>query len=414
MLYVCSNSIRMLKKILLASIPIGRFRLPVAVLLWFLATVGACIAQLAGGLPHINNFLIFKYVFHHVHEQQHLYHNYPDLYFDSNHYGPVFSAVIAPFALLPVYVGCLLWCLANAVLLYVAIKRMPFSRTQQHFMLLFLLNDLVTATQNTQFNPMLTSWMLLALILVQQQKEGWATLFIALGILTKIYGIVCLSLFFFSSNKWTFVWSFVLWMIILIVLPMLYSSPSFVLQCYADWYASLVEKNDINFNSLMQDMSIMRAIRNMIGVDWPNTVYLGFAAILTLAPLAQYRKWNQPAFQWLYLFYVMIGLVIFSSSSESSTYIIAVTGVAGWYVFQDKQNKWLIALVILVLIFTAMGTTDLFPKSIRNGFIRPYGIKAIPCFFVWLTIFYQLVWSKLPSIPCAHAEKDQHRRTGLQ
>lgn len=399
---------------LLASVPFGRFRIPVAVLLWFLATIGASIAQLAGGLPHINNFLIFKYVFHHVHEQQQLYHNYPELYFDSNHYGPVFSAVIAPFALLPVYAGCLLWCFANAAMLYLVIRKMPVTRTQQYFMLLFLLNDLVTATQNTQFNPMLTSWMLLALILVQKEKEGWATLFIALGILTKIYGIVCLSLFFFSKNKWTFVWSFVCWMMVLIALPMLYSTPSFVLQCYTDWYQSLVEKNDVNFNSLMQDMSIMRAIRNIFHVDWPNLVYLSVAALGTLLPLAQFRKWKEPAFQWYYLFYVMIGLVIFSSSSESSTYIIAVTGIAGWYVWQDKQNKWLIALMILVFIFTAMGTTDLFPKSIRNGFIRPYGIKAIPCFFVWLTIFYQLVWSKLPLIPTAHAEEDQHRSSGLQ
>lgn len=48
-----------------------------------------------------NNFLIFKYVFWHAWNQTSLYAQYPLEFFDSNHYGPFFSIIIAPFAVLP-------------------------------------------------------------------------------------------------------------------------------------------------------------------------------------------------------------------------------------------------------------------------------------------------------------------------
>lgn len=45
-----------------------------------------------------NNFLVFKYVFWHTWNQTSLYAPYPAEYFDTNYYGPFFSLVIAPFA----------------------------------------------------------------------------------------------------------------------------------------------------------------------------------------------------------------------------------------------------------------------------------------------------------------------------
>lgn len=44
-----------------------------------------------------NNFLIYKYVFWHAWNQTSLYAQYPSEFFDSNHYGPFFSIIIASF-----------------------------------------------------------------------------------------------------------------------------------------------------------------------------------------------------------------------------------------------------------------------------------------------------------------------------
>ena len=61
-----------------------------------------------------NNFLIFKGVYWHTVNGTSLYAAYPSEYSDVNHYGPLFSLIIAPFALLPecwyaIVVTILIW-----------------------------------------------------------------------------------------------------------------------------------------------------------------------------------------------------------------------------------------------------------------------------------------------------------------
>lgn len=72
-----------------------------------------------------NNFLIFKYDFWHAWNQTSLYAQYPLEFFDSNHYGPFFSIIIAPFAVLPHPLGLFFWQVLMALALFVAIRKLP-------------------------------------------------------------------------------------------------------------------------------------------------------------------------------------------------------------------------------------------------------------------------------------------------
>jgi hypothetical protein len=88
----------------------------------------------------------------------------------------------------------------------------------------------------------------------------------------------------------------------------------------------------------------------------------------------------------------MIGVVIFSSSAESSTFVIAVTGIGVWYIIQDGANKKFNNLLLgFVIILTSLSATDLFPPYIREHIILPYSLKALPCFVVWCVLVYQLL-----------------------
>jgi hypothetical protein len=42
---------------------------------------------------------------------------------------------------------------------------------------------------------------------------------------------------------------------------------------------------------------------------------------------------------------------------------------------------------------TSMSPSDLFPKFIRNEYIKPYSLKALPCVLIWFTIIYQMLTS---------------------
>ena len=92
---------------------------------------------------------------------------------------------------------------------------------------------------------------------------------------------------------------------------------------------------------------------------------------------------------------VLIFTVIFSSGSESPTYIIAFVGVAIWFVIQPKPiSKFYIALFIFALIFTSLSPSDLIPKYLKDNFIRPYALKALPCVLIWLAVVYEMLKNK--------------------
>ncbi len=81
-------------------------------------------------------------------------------------------------------------------------------------------------------------------------------------------------------------------------------------------------------------------------------------------------------------------MVIFNHKAESPTYIIVMSGIGIWYFSQapDPVNR---VLLILAFLLISMSVSDLVPAPVRNGFIRPYGIKAVMGIVIWCRIVYQ-------------------------
>ena len=156
---------------LFKNVRIFKYQIPFPAFLWFALAAIAALAEISRGSDAINNYLIFKNVFSHTIHQQNLYAFYPTEYADSNHYGPLFSILIAPFALLPLYVGCFFWCIANAAFLYFAIKQLPIANKQQQVVLLIGFLEMMTSIHNVQFNPMLTAWILLSFVYVKKGND---------------------------------------------------------------------------------------------------------------------------------------------------------------------------------------------------------------------------------------------------
>ena len=70
---------------------------------WMLTGVIFAIVKLLIG--KYNNYKIFEGVYWHAIEGLTLYGDHYPEYYDSNHYGVLFSLIIAPFALLPEWLG---------------------------------------------------------------------------------------------------------------------------------------------------------------------------------------------------------------------------------------------------------------------------------------------------------------------
>jgi hypothetical protein len=344
--------------------------------------------------PHAyNNYLLFKNVFLSSLKQQNIFQQHPDLFFDANHYGVFFGILIAPFALLPDWLGMPLWNVANALVFVFALSKLPISNIKKSFVGWLCLQEFITAAVSVQFNIALTGLLILSMVYIYEQKETKSALAILVGFFVKIYGIVGLSGFFFVKNKFKFILSFVVIFILFLILPMLYSSAHFGLQSYRDWYVSLSGKNIENESlTSMQDFSIMGIVRRIVGdASISNLYFLVPGLVIFAMPYLRIKQYKEVAFQLMILCSTLLFLVLFSSSSESPTYIIAVTGVMIWFIIQKEKTPLVLFLLFFVLIFTCFSTSDLFPKYIKDNFIQKYSLKALPCVLVWFRIIYELM-----------------------
>ena len=370
----------------------------VLTILWFLLPAAFAIVKYSLGTKAYNNYLIYKHVFLNIIREANLYDFYPGRYLYQNHYGPSFSFIIAPFALMPDAIGIVLWCLANAFFLFYAIKKLPLDHKSIHVVMSISLLEMCGSIQSQQFNPMLCSWIILAFVYLVKGRTSIAAFFISGGLLVKLYGVVGLLFTPFTGKYLKMSLWILIAMAVLICIPMLYTDASFVMHSYVDWYHRLLGKNQenimTNFTDGMQDISAMGMVRRITGISsLSNLLFLVPAGVLTLLPLLKRRCYDDNRFKLFYLAQVLIGLVIFSTSAESPTYVIAVTGFAIWYAaFGEERPQWMKWMLVLLFLLTILSSTDLFPLFIRNALIKPYALKALPCVLTWLVITYQLLF----------------------
>src|SRR5665213_3300144 len=144
------------------DLKIYRFRLSVSALLWFLLAIIGGLLKIILGNDKIGNFLIYRNAFWHALHQINLYTLYPSENLGSYLYGPIFSLIIAPFAIFPVWMGAFLWVLFNAAILFFAIRTLPIGYKNQNIILLFSAIEMMTSIQNMQINCMVAALIILS------------------------------------------------------------------------------------------------------------------------------------------------------------------------------------------------------------------------------------------------------------
>jgi len=364
-------------------------------LVWIVIAIAVSAKQFLNG--SFNNYSIFKYTYFHALEGLNLYAAYPNEYLDTNHYGPLFSLLIAPFAVLPNFPGMTLWLLANVLFLFFAIKQLPIDKQKISILYWIVLHELMTAMFSFQFNISITAIIILSYASIEKEKNFWAAFFIVFGTLVKLYGIVGLAFFFFVKGKPRFILYCVVWSVVLFALPMIFFSPQFILDSYSDWYFSIAEKQSLNASlTSMQDISLMGMVRRISGdASIPNLPFLISGILLFALPYLRIKEHKSTMYRLYYLASVLIFTVIFSNSSESPTYIIAFAGVGLWFMVEPRPvPTYVLVLFIFAMILTSFSPSDIFPRFIRNEYIRPYSLKALPCVLIWFVISYQLLTRK--------------------
>ena len=359
--------------------------------LWTLLAVVAGLTKMA---PHRhNNFLIFRGVFWHTIQKLSLYDFYPTEYNDHNHYGPIFSLVIAPFAVVPDAIGLLLWLVVLALGMYYAVRRLPLEEGRQIFLYWFCAHELLTALQMQQFNIAIAAIIIGSFAAIEKGREVTAAFLIVLGTFVKLYGVVGLAFFFFVKRKPRFILALIGWSVVCFVAPMLISSPEYVVGQYVEWYERLAAKNGENTFSLMQNISLLGMIRKISGsASYSDLLVILPGLTLFGLPYLRFGQYRHLAFRYAILSSVLLFVVLFSTGSESSTYIIPFAGIALWYTTSPwKRSGWDVALLVFAFVLSSLSPSDLFPRSLREAYVLPYALKALPPTLIWLRLSYELL-----------------------
>jgi hypothetical protein len=357
--------------------------------LWLVLGAVAALTKLHAN----NNFLIFRGSFWHVWQGVSMYGEYPEEYLDVCLYGPLFSLVAAPFAVVPVWMGMLMWCVCLALFLYIAVRRSLLTDRQQLFVLWFCAHELLTALFMQQFNIAIAAIILLSFFLIERQRDFWAAFFIVFGTLTKLYGIVGLAFFLFSRHKGRLVLSLLFWGVVLFAAPMLISSPEYVCEQYREWFVALTQKNNLNLFADHQNISLLGMVRKISGcATYSDLRLIGPGLLLFALPYLRRSQYQNAWFRQMILASVMMFCVLFSTGSESSGYIIALIGVVIWYTAAPwKRSGWDVALLVFAFVLTSLSPSDLFPAWLRREWVQPYALKALPVTLVWLKLCWEII-----------------------
>ena len=355
--------------------------------LWMLLPVIATLTK----FKSYNNFLIFRYVFWHTIDHTSLYTSY-EQYYDTNHYGPFFSLVIAPFAIFPEYFGLLLWEIALALALFYSIRKLPLSDKKLIFIYWFCAHELLTALFMSQFNIAIAAIILVTFYCIEKEKDIWAAFWIMFGTFVNLYGVVGFAFFFFSKHKGKFIFYLFVWAIVMFIAPMVISSPDYIISQYWEWWESLISKNADNAFAYSQNISLLGMVRKISQCTSYSDLLIIIPGLFILGlPYLRFKQFKYKAFRFTLLASVMMFVVLFSTGSESSTYIIPFVGVAIWYIVAPwKRSKWDIALMVFAFILTSMSPSDLFPSFIRKQYVVPYALKALPCVLIWFKLSYEM------------------------
>lgn len=336
---------------------------------------------------HYNNYLIFKYSFFHLTENKDLYAAYPE-YWDYYKYSPSFAALMAPFAALPDAAGLFCWNLLNGMVLFFALWKLPFQTNKTRLLVLgLILLELFASLHNSQSNALIAGLILFAFIFLEKKQTALASLFIVLTVFIKVFGIVAFILFIFYPNKGKAILYTIGWTLLLAALPLLFISTEQLIFLYESWMEMI--RGD---HSASIGLSVTGWLYTWFGIEAKElTVVIG--GILLCLPLIKYNYFKEIKFRLLFLASILLWIVIFNHKAEPPTFVIAVCGVAIWY-FCQKPKIENTVLLSLVLIFTILSATGIFPKTFYDKYVLGHVFKAVPCILVWFKITAELLLYK--------------------
>jgi len=283
--------------------------------------------------------------------------------------------------------------------------------------LFFILNPFVVYNSSIwgQLDSTYTFFALLAFVLLDKRKVGWASIFLALSFLTKLQGVIFVLLFFFLViKKFGFqktIFSIILFLltIFIVILPFFLNNvdPIFIFQktWLVSWHqAPVLSVNSFNFwwpiqavsfnleesNLYLRDASFVSLGNNLIMINF-KMIGLILFSIFYFIILIKYKK-N------IYLLTSLATLNFFMIPTNiHERYIFPFFAFFSifWAINWLKEKKYLLIyfLISLIsflnLIFAMFG--ELYNPTLNDFILKISPALALINFFIFIYLFFILI-----------------------
>jgi hypothetical protein len=293
-------------------------------------------------------------------------------------------------------VALVLWDGLNVLLLVYALRKV-LPGPSATFALALVYFEVVRTTQRSQSNALVTALVILAAVALQQRRQLTASAAIATGALVKLFPLAAASLAICHPKRKRFALTFIAVLIALVALPLLFVPPRELLAQYASWRH--LEKLDALTRAGPGGGApyggVMEQLRMWFGVDWPNWPIQVAGTLVLLLPMAvRWRDRGEADFQLRFLASLLVYMVIFNHRSESPSFVIAVSGIAIWYV-SSPRTRLHTALMALTIVVVSLSSTEITPHELGERIFVRYHLKTTPCFLAWLVMQAELLWPRV-------------------
>jgi hypothetical protein len=324
-------------------------------------------------------------------------------------YGPLFSILFTPFALLTGWIGVICWNIFTYTLFFFSVFTLPdkFDFIKKKFIFFFTILLLFTTLLSVQFNPVVAAIFLFSFSLLEKKQGFWAVLLICLSGFAKVYGIFQIAMLLFYPRFWKNTLYAFLIGIVFFLLPLVHIPVNKLVDYYHSWFVIVM-----NHTEFMQSYCIYRPVCLFYDSIRPFTglISLGvFCVILSFALLRLKLFKESFLHRAQFLGIIMSWAILFGTGSERNTYVIAVAGYAIWYLCSNTNRLDKVLLWINFILLGIFPIDLVCPWVISDFILGKLNLGIIVFAITWGVMVYKTFTSHYTfqylMTDCASGEK---------
>lgn len=301
-------------------------------------------------------------------------------------YGPLFNILFSPFAYLPSWLAPFVWNLMNFTLYFISIFTLPDKYTKETKCKIFLytLPILATTLLSFQYNVSVAYFFLFSFSLLERGKYLPAILIILLSGFTKIYGVFQLGMLLFYPKVWKNFGCVALIAALYVFIPLIKIPVMELSGYYEHWFNGLAHQKTLR---VFHTFFYLKPFFSQPPA-WTTIAQIFAIVLLAFLVLVNRSKYKDFAFRVQALGILMGWVILFGTSSEYHTYVIALLGYMLWY-YSRQPSRIDKILYYSNLIVLGLMPIDLFCPGVVWRF---FFLTTTLNIWIFTITWFRMVW----------------------